>query len=63
MIFKNETLKEIGKFGLDLAKIIFAVAILQPIVKNGSINLVAIFGSLAFIIGGVLLINKGVDSG
>jgi len=63
MIFKNETLKEIGKFGLDLAKIIFAVAILQPIVKNDSINLVAIFGSLAFIIGGVLLINKGVDGG
>jgi len=34
------------------------------IVFNGwSNNLVAIFGSLAFIIGGVLLINKGVDSG
>ena len=56
---KQETLKEIGKFGLDIAKIIFAVAILQPIVKSGSVNWIAIFGAIAFAIGGVLLINKG----
>ena len=56
---KKETLKEIGKFGLDIAKIIFAVAILQPIVKSGSVNWVAIGGAIAFAIGGTLLVNKG----
>jgi len=56
---KRETFKEIGKFGLDIAKIIFAVAILQPIIKSGSINWTAIGGAIAFAIGGVLLINKG----
>jgi hypothetical protein len=35
---KKETLKEFGKFGLDLAKIVFAVAILPTILKNGTIN-------------------------
>ena len=31
---KPETLKEIGKFGLDLAKIVFAVAILPTIFEK-----------------------------
>ena len=57
---KKETLKETGKFGLDIAKIIFAVAILQPIIKNESVNWIAILGALTFAIGGIMLINKGV---
>ena len=57
---KRETLKEVGKFGLDLAKIIFAVAILPPILKNGSINWYAIIRAIFFALGGIILINKGV---
>ena len=58
---KKETLKEIGKFGLDLAKIVFAVAILPPVLKSGFINWYAIIGAILFASGGVILINKGVD--
>jgi hypothetical protein len=58
---KKETLKEIGKFGFDIAKIIFAVAILPVMIKNGEINWFAIVGALLFFIGGVFFINKGVS--
>jgi len=58
---KKETLKELGKFGLDLAKIVFAVAILPTILKNGTINWYALIGALMFAIGGIMLINKGVN--
>ena len=59
---KPDTLKEIGKFGLDLAKIVFAVAILPTILKNGTINGYALLGALAFAIGGIMLINKGANN-
>ena len=58
---KKETLKEVGKFGLDLAKIIFAVAILPPILKDSSVNWYAIIGAIFFALGGIILINKGVN--
>jgi hypothetical protein len=58
---KPETLKEIGKFGLDLAKIVFAVAILPTILKNGTINGYALIGALTLAVGGIMLINKGVN--
>ncbi len=58
---KKETFKELGKFGLDLAKIIFAIAILPPILKSGSINWYAIIGAIFFALGGIILINKGVN--
>jgi len=58
---KKETLKELGKFGLDLSKIVFAVAILPTLLHNSSINGYALIGALFFAIGGVLLINKGVS--
>ena len=58
---KKETLKELGKFGLDLSKIVFAVAILPTILKNGTINGYALIGALTLAIGGIMLINKGVN--
>ena len=58
---KKETLKEVGKFGLDLAKIVFAVAILPPLVKSGSINWLGIIGALLVALGGMVMINKGAD--
>jgi len=55
----KETIKEIGKLGLDLAKITFAVAILAPFVKTGSIDYKTLIGAFAFAISGIILINKG----
>ena len=55
----KETLKEIGKLSFDIAKIIFAIAILTPLIKNISINYYAVFGSMALVVGGTILINKG----
>ena len=54
----RDTLKELGKFGLDISKIIFAIAILTPLTKDASINIYAILGSLSFAIGGIVLINR-----
>ena len=59
---KKETLKELGKLGVDLAKIIFAIAILQPLLKSGNINIYAIVGALALAIGGIILINEGAEN-
>ncbi len=55
----KEVLKEIGKLCFDIAKIIFAIAILTPLIKNVSINYYAVFGSISFIAGGIILITKG----
>ena len=59
---KKETLKEIGKFGLDLSKIIFAVAILPTLIHRGSINIYALIGAFAIAIGGIMLIDKGANN-
>jgi hypothetical protein len=56
---KKETLKEIGKFKLDLAKIVFAIAILPTIIKNATINGYALIGATTLAISGIILINKG----
>jgi hypothetical protein len=56
---KKETLKEFGKFGLDLSKIVFAVAILPILIHNSKINFYALVGALTLAIAGIILINKG----
>ena len=58
---KPDTLKELGKFGLDLAKIIFAGAILPTLIQNASINGYALIGALIFAISGIIAINKGAN--
>ena len=55
----NETIKEIGKLGLDLAKITFAIAILTPFIKTGNIDYKTLVSAFAFAISGAILINKG----
>ncbi len=55
----KETLKEIGKLSFDIAKIVFAIAILTPLIKDIGINYYAIVGAFALISGGIILINKG----
>lgn len=55
----KETLKEIGKLSFDIAKIVFAIAILTPLLKDTGINYLAIIGASSLIFGGIILINKG----
>lgn len=57
---KQETIKEVGKLFIDLAKIIFAIAILVPLVKGSSFQLIAILPALLSVVLGTYLINKGV---
>ena len=55
----QETIKEIGKLSIDLAKITFAIAILTPLIKTGNIDYKALLSALGFAISGIILINKG----
>lgn len=59
-LMKQETIKEVGKLFIDLAKIIFAIAILVPLVKGSSFQLIAILPALLSVVLGTYLINKGV---
>lgn len=56
---KKETIKEVGKLFIDLAKIIFAIAILIPLVKDSGFQFMAIVPAFLSVIIGVYLINKG----
>ncbi len=58
----KETLKEIGKFLTDLAKITIGVAFLSPFVKEDSLSLIALASAGLLAIGGFLLINKGTKN-
>ena len=57
---KKETIKEIGRLFIDLAKIIFAIAILAPLVKGGNFQIIVIVFASLTAIGGIYLTNKGV---
>jgi hypothetical protein len=57
----QETIKEIGKLSIDLAKITFAIAILTPLIKTGDIDLKALISALGFALSGIILINKGTQ--
>ena len=59
---KKEFLKEVGKFILDLTKIIFAIAIITPFVKDGSYNIYAIGGASVLFILGTYITYKGVQN-
>jgi hypothetical protein len=53
-------LKEVGKLFIDLAKIIFAIAIVVPTVKDGGFQFIAIIPALLTATFGIYLTNKGV---
>ena len=55
----KETLKEIGKFLIDLAKIALGVAFLAPLVKDGIFSILPLIGASMSAISGFILINKG----
>ena len=51
--------KEFGKLIYDIAKIIFAVAIVTPLVKDNAISIYAIFVAVGLIAFGSYIIYKG----
>ena len=57
---KKTTITEFGKLFMDLAKIIFAFAILAPLVKGGNFEVIVIMFASLSAISGIYLINKGV---
>lgn len=55
----KEFLKEFGKLIYDFAKIIFAVAIITPLIKDGSFSLYAIGVAGVLVVLGSIIIYKG----
>jgi len=55
----NETLKELGKYLIDLSKITVGVAFLTPFVKENDLSIIALISASFLAIGGFILINKG----
>ena len=55
----KDLLKEFGKLVYDLAKIIFAVAIIAPLVKEGKFSIYPILVAAALIAVGSYIIYKG----
>ncbi len=56
---KKETLKESGKFILDLSKIIFAIAVITPFVKGSEFEIFPLIIASAISSIGIYIINKG----
>lgn len=59
---KNETKKEMGKYFLDISKILFAAAILAPLLKEGEkVSILVIFITLLIAMIAIVLINSGAE--
>lgn len=56
---KKETLKEVGKLFFDSFKIVVAVAIVAPLVKDESIGIAPFIFAILPLFAGVYFINKG----
>lgn len=56
---KKETIKEIGKYHLDISKILAGLTIVAPVMKNQSLSLYAFLGVTMMILIGFTLVNKG----
>ena len=59
---KKETTKEIGKLFFDLTKIIFAIAILTPLLKEGTLEILTIIPATLTALLGIYFINKGAKN-
>lgn len=57
---KRETTKELGKFILDITKIVIAIVIITPFVKGGDVETLPILSALAMAGVGLYITNKGV---
>lgn len=58
---KKETLKEIGKYHLDISKILAGLAIVSPFMKDGTISAWSFVVVVITLSIGFTLINKGVS--
>ena len=56
---KKETLKEIGKYHLDISKILAGLIVFSPIAKGEHIEVGSVFAVLYVAIIGFVYINKG----
>ena len=56
---KKETLKELGKYFLDISKILLALTLITPFMKQGDFSLIAVLITLVLFAVGVVLTNKG----
>jgi len=57
----KEAIKEVGKLFFDVAKIVFAVAIVTPLVKGGEVEVIPLFFVVEVVLIGLYLINKGTQ--
>ena len=57
---KRETLKEVSKCILDLSKIVIAIAVITPFVKESHFEILPLVIAGASSLVGLYLINKGV---
>ncbi len=57
---KKETFKEIGKYLLDISKILIALTLVGPLVKGEAASFVAILLTAVLAVIGIYLTDKGV---
>ena len=57
---KKETIRELGKLIIDLSKIIIAIAVVAPLVKESDFHYLPLFLGIVTSGLGLYLINKGV---
>jgi len=57
---KKETTKELGKFILDITKIVIAIVVITPFVKGGNVEITPILVAIAMASVGLYITNKGV---
>jgi len=60
-MIKNETKKEVGKYFLDISKILLAVGIVTPLINDKEISLITVSISVIGFVLGVILLNQGVE--
>ena len=59
-MIEKETIKELGKYFLDISKILLALTLIAPFMKSGLVSMVAISVTLLLFGIGINLTNKGV---
>jgi len=61
LLMKRETIKEIGKYCVDISKILAGLTIFTPISKNENIEIYSIIAVVYIATIGFSLIESGVD--
>jgi len=59
---KKETFKELGKYGLDISKILLALAIITPLIKDENVSFIVIVLFAVLFVSGTYLTNKGAKN-